>query len=252
MTVDDRFSLLRLARLGLIMMVTAACAVAPLEPSPSPTSIPPTPTTLPTSVPASPVPTDTALTPVPIVANTVPPRPTAIPTTLIHRLDGSRVLFVLYRSYWPPELDIPRATLEDLGVTALVASLESGVVKGQQDGQVVADFRLADVHGGDYDAVIYVGGGGYEHEEPEGQRVAREAAEAGKIVAAICVAPLCLARAGVLEGRRATVALGSQLLEEMGAIYTSTAVERDGQFITAKSPGDVQHFSLAIAAALAE
>ena len=82
--------------------------------------------------------------------------------------------------------------------------------------------------------------------------MAQEAVAAGKVVAAICVAPLALARAGVLVGKRATAALGSRLLEDAGAIFTNMAVERDGRIITARSPGDVGRFAEAVAAALAE
>ena len=161
-------------------------------------------------------------------------------------------VFVLYTDCEPTEHDAPRALLEGLGVGAAVASLSSGVVKGARGHEVVADLRLSDVHGGDYDGIVYVGVGGYESEELEGQRVAQEAVAAGKVVAAICVAPLALARAGVLEGKRATVSLGSHLPEEAGVIFTNMAVERDGRIITARSPGDVRHSAEAIAAALAE
>jgi protease I len=111
---------------------------------------------------------------------------------------------------------------------------------------------LADVHGADYDAVIFVGGRGYQLDDPEGQRIAREAVAEGRVVAAICIAPLTLARAGVVEGKRVTTAVEPDVMEAAGATVTFAGVERDGNIITANSPGGARRFGEMIAVALGE
>jgi protease I len=183
-----------------------------------------------------------------------PPSPTPIPAASVPltRLDGKQVLFVIYNWYEDNEYGIPRAILEDLGVVVTVASLTTEVMEGMHGGQVRPDALLADVHGGDYDAVIFPGGAGYEAGDPEGQRIAREAAAEGRVVAGICRGPLTLARAGVLEGKRVTTVRSAAVMEEAGAIVISADVERDGNIITAQGPDSSRRFGETIAVALGE
>jgi protease I len=109
------------------------------------------------------------------------------------------------------------------------------------------------VRAGDYDAIVFVGGSGYKVDDPEGQRIAQEAVAEGKVVAAICVAPISLAKAGVVEGKRVTASTQWNVLEKAGAtVVTDGSVVRDGLIITANGPGGARKFGEAIAAALRE
>lgn len=69
---------------------------------------------------------------------------------------------------------------------------------------------------------------------------------------AICIAPTILAKAHVLEGRRATVwnvdEKQSQLLEKYGAEYTGEAVTIDGNIVTGNGPKAAVEFGKALAA----
>jgi protease I len=168
------------------------------------------------------------------------------------RLDGKRALFVIYQRFEDNELGIPRAILEDLGVVVTVGSLTTDVMRGLAGTEVRPDVLLGDVHGGDYDAVIFVGGMGYQPDDPEGQRIAREAVAEDRVVAAICLGPLTLAKAGVVEGKRVTTAKEPDVMEEAGAIVTFAGVERDGNIITANSPGGARLFGETIAVAMGE
>jgi protease I len=212
--------------LGLLALLVAGCAGLGVEPTATP---PPSPT------PVSPTPTPIPATPVPLA-----------------RLDGKRALFVVYDWYEDNEYGIPRAILEDLGVAVTVVSLTTDVLRGMAGTEVQPDALLTDVHGGDYDAVIFPGGAGYRIADPGGQRIAREAAAEGRVVAGICLGPLTLARAGVVEGRRVTTIRQPEAMEEAGAIVTSADVERDGNIITARGPDSARRFGETIAVALRE
>lgn len=67
----------------------------------------------------------------------------------------------------------------------------------------------------------------------------------GKIVAAICAAPLVLGGLGILKGRRATCypSFEPQLT---GATVTGEAAVIDGNVVTGKGPGLVFEFALAL------
>jgi len=58
-----------------------------------------------------------------------------------------------------------------------------------------------------------------------------------EVLGAICIAPVTLAKAGVLEGKRATVWKSEgETLKEHGADYTGASMEADGKIITADGP----------------
>jgi protease I len=169
------------------------------------------------------------------------------------RPDAKRALFVIYARFEETEYGIPRAILEDQEVAVTVASLSSDVVKGDKGAEVQPDVLLGDVRAGDYDAIVFVGGSGYKVDDPEGQRIAQEAVAEGKVVAAICIAPITLAKAGVVEGKRVTASTQWNVLEKAGAtVVTDGSVVRDGLIITANGPGGARKFGEAIAAALRE
>lgn len=73
--------------------------------------------------------------------------------------------------------------------------------------------------------------------------------EEGKLLAAICAAPIIFGQMGLLQGRRATCYPGFDDQLE-GATYTAALVERDGQIITGKGPAAVFEFGYTIVEAM--
>ena len=82
--------------------------------------------------------------------------------------------------------------------------------------------------------------------------------EKQKILAAICIAPAILAKAGVLEGKNATVWSSVldkgpiKILEENGANYVEKDVVVDGNIITANGPQAASEFGRKIVEILKE
>jgi putative intracellular protease/amidase len=72
---------------------------------------------------------------------------------------------------------------------------------------------------------------------------------AGKVVSAICAAPIVLAKAGLLAGRRFTMYPGFDRYLN-GAQYSANPAEIDGNIVTGKGPGAVFAFSQQLTAAL--
>jgi protease I len=72
---------------------------------------------------------------------------------------------------------------------------------------------------------------------------------AGKVVAAICLGPLTLAKAGVLAGRKATIfpdRKAIQTLRDCGGIYSAEPVVVDGSIVTADGPESAGPFTDAV------
>ena len=67
----------------------------------------------------------------------------------------------------------------------------------------------------------------------------------GKLLGAICAAPMVLGALGLLQGKRATCYPGFEAYLE-GAEVTGAMVERDGQIVTAKGPGAAMEFAFAL------
>ena len=71
---------------------------------------------------------------------------------------------------------------------------------------------------------------------------------AGKQVAAICAAPMVLAKTGILKGRNACCYPGCEAaLVDGGATITAYNVVTDGQVTTSRGPGTASLFGLALA-----
>jgi protein deglycase len=73
---------------------------------------------------------------------------------------------------------------------------------------------------------------------------AREMDKAGKYVAAICAAPSVLIKAGVLQGRNATVSPSGKAQVAACAHFSDDRVVVDKNLITSRSPGTALEFAL--------
>lgn len=129
-----------------------------------------------------------------------------------------------------------------------VSIMERREVVSAQGVSVQADTLLCDCHFDDADALVLPGGSqGTENLSscmPLRAVIARMN-DAGRLVAAICAAPMVLGRMGILDGRKATCYPGCEH-ELTGAEYTAASVQADGNLITACGPGASFDFGFAI------
>lgn len=138
-----------------------------------------------------------------------------------------------------------REELENAGHKVIVSSLKDVAVSSIENKEVVTDVLIDEVDVADYDAVVFAGGAGasvyFENEKV--LEMCYQTFEQGKLLAAICIAPGILARAGVLAGKNAT-AFESELatLDEAGAITSDSHVVIDGQIVTADGPEAARDF----------
>lgn len=158
-----------------------------------------------------------------------------------------RVLMVIApEGFRDEELKIPKVLFEEAGLRVVVASVSTAEAKGMLGMRVKPDVELSEVDVADYDAVVFVGGIGSRvyFADPQALRIAREAVQRGKVLGAICLAPVILARAGVLKGKRATVwPSEGKTLQELGANYTARPVEVDDRVVTANGPQAAEAFA---------
>ncbi len=134
------------------------------------------------------------------------------------------------------------------------ASLGEPLVKGAHAITVMADTVLDDVKDRSFDAVILPGGmGGTDNllASADVRALLQRHAEEGRIVSAICAAPLVLEKAGLLTGKKATIYPGLDSKLASAAQVSSATVVADGKIITSKGPGTAMDFALHLVERLA-
>lgn len=163
------------------------------------------------------------------------------------------IMIIASTNFRDEEYNVPREILERKGIEVKVASSSIRQCRGILGAIVIPDMLITDVKVEDYDAVIFVGGIGASEYWNNSTALAMAKACMGlnKLLCAICIAPVTLANAEVLRGKKATV-FSSEIgkLKNKGANYTGKDVERDGNIITANGPTSAAKFGEAIASAL--
>lgn len=166
------------------------------------------------------------------------------------------LLMVIAPKYFrDEELFETKEELLDAGLTTVTASLSKGICTGSKEGKTIAEVEIQDLNTNDYQGVVFVGGPGsriyFEH--PEAHRIAKEMNADEKLVAAICIAPVILAKAGLLKDKSATV-FNSEIetLKKNGGHYTGLALTQDENIITANGPQSSRAFGELIAKTIKE
>ncbi|MCX5707501.1 MAG: DJ-1/PfpI family protein [Candidatus Omnitrophica bacterium] len=155
------------------------------------------------------------------------------------------VMIIAQNQFKEEELFQPKQILEDAGIEVQVASVTLDLARGVENRTFQPQIMVKDINVNDFDAIIFVGGAGAIQywNDPVAHKIARDAYSGNKVVAAICVAPVILAKAGILKDKRATVwSSDSGQLLVAGAKYSGANVEKDGKIITAAGPFAAREF----------
>lgn len=132
--------------------------------------------------------------------------------------------------------EIEAITLIDVlrrgGVEVTTAALNQPLVKGAHGVAIQADCLLDSVLQRDFDLIVLPGGlPGAHHlrDDARVQALLQGAARQGRYTAAICAAPVALASAGLLDGKRATSYPGCLDVQPApGMQFDTAAVVQDG------------------------
>ena len=159
------------------------------------------------------------------------------------------VLFIIaQQDFRDEELLDPKDIFEEEGYECTISSIEEGKAQGKLGAVVAVDIAVQDVDIERFDLLVLVGGPGapglVEHKEV--LDLLQNAKGKVKLIAAICISPLILAKAGLLKGKRATVfecKEGISALENGGAIYVKEDVVVDADIVTAAGPWTARDFA---------
>jgi 4-methyl-5(b-hydroxyethyl)-thiazole monophosphate biosynthesis len=168
--------------------------------------------------------------------------------------ESMRILMPLTEGFEEIEAVAVIDILRRAEIEVVVAGLKEGLVEGAHKVKVLPDTSLEKIDSGDFDGVILPGGyPGYVNlgNDERILNIVREMDKAGKYVAAICCAPYVLIKAGVLQGRKATVSPSGKKEVSVSAQYCEDRVVVDEKLITSQSPGTAVEFALKLVEVLA-
>jgi len=134
------------------------------------------------------------------------------------------------------------------GLDVVTAGLNSTEITGSHNIMIRADQIITEINADELSGIVLPGGmpGSTNlRDNPDVIKLIKELNAAGKLVAAICAAPIALEKAGVIKGRRATSYPGFS--QQMSSCkYREERVVVDGNIITSRGPGTAFEFALTI------
>ncbi len=163
-------------------------------------------------------------------------------------------MIIAFKDFQDQEYFNTKEVLENSGAEITTLSSSSGRAIGKYGGEVEIDRKIDELKVEDFDAVVFIGGPGAAGyiDDAKCHQIAKETVEKDKVLGAICIAPAILAKAGVLQGKKATVwtslldKSAAKILKENGADYRGEDVVADGKIITANGPAAAEKFGQAI------
>lgn len=164
-------------------------------------------------------------------------------------INKSILMVIAPEDFRDEEFKVPYDLFRESGFKVVVASTDTTPAKGMLGMTVKPDMSLEQVDADDFDGLVVVGGSGCEvlwdnatlHKIVQGFNAQK------KMIAAICIAPVVLARAGILEGKTITAypAVRNEV-SKYCARCTDADVERSGNVITCSGPKAAADFGRSI------
>ena len=155
---------------------------------------------------------------------------------------GVRVAIITGNHVQDLEFFYPYYRLNEAGYDVDVITVKGGKLEGEFGLGIQETSAITAARAGDY-ALLYLPGGKAPADLRRNEDVisfVQEFAARGRPIAAICHGPQILITAELVRGKQ--MACFHEVREELvkaGGIYVNEALVEDGQFITARQPGDL-------------
>lgn len=152
------------------------------------------------------------------------------------------------------EFFYPYYRFNEAGYKVDVITSKGGAFKAKNGIELKSSKPISEVNNPtDYD-LIYLPGGKAPAKLRTDEKIlkfVRDFAATGKPIAAICHGPQILISADLIRGKKVAAWPGiKDEIEEAGSIFANEALQEDGQFITARRPGDLHRHLQGIIAKL--
>ncbi len=171
--------------------------------------------------------------------------------------EGKKILLVIAQEQFrDEECFVPKQLFESAGVKVTVAAESTKIAKGMLGGTIKPDITISEANIDDYDAIVISGGSGskkYLWDNKELHELVKKADARQKVISAICISPVVLARTGILKGKESTVFKSSDTVRELkehGVVYLDREVVVSDHVITGRDPASAEAFGKAVLEAM--
>ncbi len=133
-------------------------------------------------------------------------------------------------------------------IDTVMAGLHGGHITSARRVKIIPDTVIDTVKADDFGMIVLPGGqpgSDNLNADPRVKELITSFSQKGKLTGAICAAPIVLASAGLLQGKRAT-AYPSYKNRLGKAVYEEQSVVTDGTVMTSRGAGTALSFGLAI------
>ncbi len=168
-----------------------------------------------------------------------------------NELETKKILMVIApEGFDEKQLSEPKQVFEAAGAEVVIASKSKEAASGMSGDEVKPDISFYDVNPGDYDVIVIVGGTGSKRhlwEDEDLHALVKEAYEKGKVVSAIGLSPVVLAKAGILEDKKCTgFRTVLKVVGLYGATYVDEGVVISDRIVTGRDSEAANEFANAI------
>lgn len=136
-------------------------------------------------------------------------------------------------------------------IEVLIAAPKKDIAKGSQGKEIMPDLGFDEIKADDFQGICLVGGQGSKQlvDNEKIMQLIKEFDQQEKLISAICYAPVILAKAKVLDNKKATCHLSAkQILQQVPNLeFINENVVVDNRVITADGPEAAFEFGEAIA-----
>jgi protease I len=179
---------------------------------------------------------------------------TEVPTdSEVPQMAKSVLMVIAPKDFRDEEFKEPYDLFTKSGMKVIVASTDTTPAQGMLGMSVKPDITLEQAIPDSFDVLVVVGGSGCEvlWDNTTLHKIVRHFNDQKKTIAAICIAPVVLAHAGILKDMKATAFPAvKDDIGKCGAAYTGADVEVCENIITCSGPSAVKEFSETILSTL--
>ena len=162
---------------------------------------------------------------------------------------NSILIFLPKNDFNEEEFTIVKKRLLKAGKNVFITSDDHSVCSGSKGMKVKSDTSFYNVNVNNFTALILIGGAGSKNYWKSGylQKIVQKFFNSKKVIAAICSSPIILAKAGILQNKKATCTSEDKMeLINSGVDYQDKNIVVDENIITANNSYSALQFSEAI------
>jgi protease I len=168
---------------------------------------------------------------------------------MIKPTQNSFLIFLPKKDFNEEEFTIVRKRLQKAGKQIFITSDDHSACTGSKGMKVKSDTSFHNVNINNFDAFILIGGIGSKSywKNEVLHKIIKKFFEAKKVIAAICSSPVILAKAGILQIKKATCYSEDKMeLINSGIDYQDKNVVIDGNIVTADGARSASLFAEAV------